>query len=223
MVNVVGIPSKERFDLLRPLLEQLLDDYAVDKIYVCDNGYTGKDQDYLWDMECARLEVVEARHKNIYGMWNYCHLLARIEKADTLTLLNDDVSIPFPFVSPLSKALVDNPDLWVIAPDYQGRNTVRHEGGVIDRVTGTYKDHGMPGFAFMLNMSKFLRYPFDESYGWWFGDDDFVNTVELEGGKIGVLNGVTIQHVGTATGKNYDFSEQIAKDAERYKSKWPQH
>lgn len=202
MVNVVAIPTRDRFDLLAPLIAALLEDDAVSCVFVMDNGLPDSDRASLktWAKDEPRLSVGDQAGKSIYEMWNAAWKVARFGiEADTLTLLNDDVKIPKGFIGYLRNRLDSDLTLWAVCPDYK-RSLVEGVGsGSIRYVEGTYKNGGMSGFAFMFLVKDFSAPPFDERFRWWGGDDRFAADIIERGGRIGYVEGLPIEHQEGAT------------------------
>lgn len=218
MVNIVAIPSRYQIELLTKLVKSLLKDEAVSQILVMDNGYKDHEKAFL-DSLCVTypsVTVVEKPGWSIYEMWNAAFLFAKkISPNANLALFNDDLTVPVDCISTLAKALEDDESLWVVSPNYlpEVAEGVRY-------VSGTFKNHGMAGFAFMFNVSRFIDPPFDESWEFWGGDDAFAHLVISSGGKIGIVEGTPIGHVGGASSsKRNDIPAMINRDVERMKKK----
>lgn len=214
---LTAIPTRDRFDLLEPLLLSLFGGAGPgDVVLVMDNGYNIENRQALERMAAVEpmLMIANAEGQSIYEMWNFAIDFANEIEADYLLLLNDDVTAPSYLSTALAKTLEADPSIWAISPNY---NQMPSLGTHV--VHGTYSSGGMAGFAFMFSPSRPLR--FDEGYTWWYGDDDFVNQVEAHGGKVAILTSVEIEHIGTATGVNYpELADRVAEDRKLYESKW---
>lgn len=221
MAAVVAIPTRTEIGTLKNLVGALLDEQGVAHIAVMDNGHTQENALELakWEANHERLTIYAMLGAGIYQMWNFAVDLANdIFDADRLLLLNDDITIPRGMVNALSDALTVDASLWAISADYHPRAPGGHYGSV-SYVHGTFKDYGMAGFAFMFDPQRGIR--FDEKFGHWYGDDDFVRQIEVEDGRVGVLNGVTVGHVGGATSVRFpELAEVIAKDGKYFDDKW---
>lgn len=217
-MNLTAIPTRDRFDLLAPLLTQLVSEPTPDLVLVMDNGYSIENRKSLdtWAGAEPKIMVADCHGQSIYQMWNFAIDYANEMEAGNLCLLNDDVSVSPGMVRKLATALLLNPGVWALSPDYRpGHGNSEY----VDIVHGTFSSHGLAGFAFMFDPQRPLR--FDENYGHWYGDDDFVNLIETQGGKVGILNGVRIEHVGGATASNYpDLAEVVEADRRYFEAKW---
>lgn len=216
----VAIPTRTRLDLLRPLVKSLRDEDELGELLILDNGH---DSDAVlemkgWEAADERIRVLAMPDANIYEMWNFAIDLANdILDSRHLLLLNDDVSIPLGMLGGMREALDSVENLWVISADYDPRPVLSF--GTISYVSGTYSNLGMAGFAFMFDPQNGVR--FDEQFKHWYGDDDFAAQIEAAGGRIGVLNGYRVGHVGGATSYEFpELAEVIATDAEKYRKKW---
>ena len=127
---------------------------------------------------------------SIYRMWNAGVEMA---KGDYIAILNDDITI-LPGTLPLmARILETQPRLGVVYPD----RWAPLEGGLPEKVQiqlseGSGRVGGMTGFCFMFR--KDLGVPFDERYGWWFGDDQFEFDVRAKGLTVGRVNGLPLSH-----------------------------
>lgn len=210
---LTAIPTRDRFDLLAPLLTSLLSGNAGELVLVMDNGYSEESRKSLdqWAAVEPNLLVADCHGQSIYQMWNFAIDFANEIEARFLCLLNDDVAIPTYGVQALAKALDNDPELWVVSPNYHGTAAYQHPG--VRYVTGTYKNGGMAGFAFMFDPSRPLR--FDEAFQFWGGDDDFAHQVTRAGGKIGIVMGLACEHHGGATsGLHPEVDEMISADVD---------
>ena len=151
----------------------------------------------------------------IYRMWNAGVALARAAGATEIAVLNDDVTLPPGALPFLARALRSEDGIGVVYPD------VTWDGEMPQHVSlkateGTWGAGGMTGFAFMFRAE--IDVPFDEGFGWWYGDDAFERAVRAQGWRVCRVNGVGVRHVpnGSAT-KDWDrIAPLIAADRERW-------
>lgn len=222
--TVVAIPTRDRWDLLRPLLWDLTRHEYVDSIIVFDNS---DDQIVPRDYLMGRVRVFDARGKSIYRMWNdaifYCQVFKSRNDGDPyLMLLNDDVRIQDRIIENMRKIMDHHPEVGILGADY----TTTMYDTVTDTLTyrevhGSYKDGGIGGWAFMLRTS--LRVECDEQFEWWCGDDDLFRQVEEKGYKLGIADGCWVEHMhgGSQTERMYPELEHAkGRDVERMRAKW---
>jgi hypothetical protein len=208
----VAIPTRYDSRRILSLISSVLRDDCVEKVLVLDNGHevpiTSTD---------LRVEVIDCKGLNIYQMWNVAFKAC---PSQHLALINDDVLLSDDTFFHLSHALFMNSAFWVTCPDWH-MSAGDSEYLKLEEVKGTYKDDGISGFAFMLDVQRFDAEPFDGKYGWWFGDDDFVRSVSDKGGKLGRLTGLGITHELSGTSQHFpEVLESIGADSRRFDAKW---
>jgi GT2 family glycosyltransferase len=166
-----------------------------------------------------RLHVLDGEGMSLLDMWTAGLTLARgLDPDGLVAFLNNDISIGPGFMSGLARALDNDPALWAVSPNYDGRAV---DG--VEYVTSTYKRNGLAGFAFMVRAAAFDSIAFDSDFEWWYGDDDLVAQVEAAGGKLGVVGDVSVEHVqGGSQSVRYsrDVLASLARDRARMLSKW---
>jgi hypothetical protein len=154
------IPTRFRPPQLEALLEVLATDGV--KAYVMDSTAYG--------------------HR-IYRMWNAGVRLAKIEAADFVAVLNDDITI-LPGTLPLMAEALADPRVGAVYPDVRvPLGSLPARPLILQATSGTWGAGGMTGFCFMFRgQPEFPYYPlFDEAYSWWYGDDDFEERVRGAG------------------------------------------
>lgn len=226
----VVIPVKGEHGYTESLLRQLAAQKNYTQILVYDNGsdddpYTG----YVPD-EC---EVIPAAGKSIHEMWN-AGIVAATERyaACNIAILNNDLNIGPKFLEGLAQALRSTESLWVVSPNYDGRNfpgdIQRVKGIAAGRMDGT---GGIAGFAFMVKGELFHHaLPlFDTQFEFWYGDTDFIQTVDSLGGVCGVVREVAVEHIdggsktagdGTSRLKTPELQAKAERDRVRFEKKW---
>jgi len=163
-----------------------------------------------------RVLYYEMPGANIHQVWNRGMDVAEARGADWCCVLNDDITLePYgPFR--IAELLADRPDVWIAGFDYE-----EHEREVIREVGGSFREHGVGGFAYMIRPNVGLRY--DERFNWWGGDDDLVWTCLDRGAKAVVVEGVHVQHPdgGNTTGRHYpELMGGVSADWELLMEKW---
>jgi hypothetical protein len=226
----VVIPVKGEHPFTESLLRQLGAQKSYHGIFVFDNGsdtdpYTG----YVPD-QC---EVIPAAGLTIHEMWNLgIRAATRLYKTCNIAILNNDLNIGPSFLDGLAQALRSHDALWAVSPNYDGRD---FEGDILavrgiaaGRMDGT---GGLAGFAFMVKGELYDHgLPlFDEQYELWYGDNDFVATVETLGGVLGIVKDTTVVHIdggsktAGANGKRLrspELEAMAARDRVRFEEKW---
>lgn len=206
------IPSRYQFDLLCNLLRQL-EEFDVKDVLVLDNGMTSSQHDLIE----KRAKIVRCFDRNIYEMWNLGWSYGVANEWDSVAILNDDIEID-EFTLPIMAASLD--DYWAVSPDPDA--ALGSKGPFnLREVQGTYKDGGLLGFCFAIDIARYPQVPFDENFEWWWGDDDFVMQTRQKGGKIARIEGLGITHVGSAS-EHYrpDLQNAKERDLARFKQKW---
>jgi GT2 family glycosyltransferase len=142
-------------------------------------------------VEVHLLESADYEHR-IYRMWNEGVRLAG--NVDHIAILNDDITI-LPGTLPLmARALDTDPLVGVVYPDVSvGFGSLPIEPLTLQATEGSWGRGGMAGFCFMFRAPVNLPV-FDESYGWWFGDDDFEERVRAAGRLVCRIRGLPIIH-----------------------------
>jgi hypothetical protein len=58
----------------------------------------------------------------------------------------------------------------------------------------------------------------DEAYEWWWGVSDLFVKIQEHGGRLGYVQGLGIEHVGSGTAKNHPWTEAAKlRDAKRWR------
>lgn len=215
MLPDVVIPVKDRLDLTEPLVNQLAEQGGYDDIFIFDNGSGPETKEWLADQTTA--SVVDAEGWNIHEMWN-CGL----DMSDgPVTVLNNDLRLGEGFLTGLAAALVDDPSLAAICPNYDNRpgTGVQHVEHLANRQVNGIR--GLAGFAFMLAADWADTYRFPEELVWWYGDNHLIDSIVQAGRKAGVACGVSVEHIdgGSQTGGNWRrFRAEIQADRRWYKN-----
>lgn len=230
MRNYVVIPTRDKWADAAALVEELVDQGETDAIFLFDNNPIPQLEllDNVHDDGefKTRVKVTHSPGWSIYEMWNVgmqwgAFLAANGES--NITILNDDIRIPKGFIGKMAAQLRSTQLAWLVSPDYNLPLANERATQWLDFTTGTYKDGGVCGWAFMLRGEKMGNtVPFiDRRFRWWCGDDDLVKQIELKGGLTGIIRGLPVEHEGTATGGLYPHLHQVGQDdLERFKAKY---
>lgn len=230
MNALVAIPVKDRLDLTKPLVEELLAQGS--HVLVMDNG--SRDGTPEWLAKCqppvnsgGLLVWGRFAGKGLHEMWNKAIDMARSRDAH-LVLLNNDLELDGKpdwigrLVHPLDTGEWD-----AVCPNYDRTPAVTWKGPVLplrgicaNRYDGS---GGLAGFAFAVS-DAFLRtgYRFPEELKWWYGDNDLVLTLNAQARKYGMVVGVGVTHIGggSQTAKGHDLSGIIEQDRAAFGAKW---
>lgn len=154
----------------------------------------------------------------IYRMWNYGVEIARGRGATEIAVLNDDVTL-LPHSLPLmATALRAGPEVAVVYPDENASFAAPLPvTPALEATQGTWGAGGMTGFAFMFRAELPLP-PFDEGFGWWYGDDAWEAAVRGLGYSVCRVVGVPVRHMpnGSAA-RDWD---RLAPIVERDRARW---
>ena len=168
------------------------------------------------DVQTFVLDSAEYDHR-IYAMWNAGVTLARRIGATEIAILNDDIVIGPGTLPALATALRSEPDVAIVYPDV---NAGRFAPAELQDTAGTWGAGGMTGFCFLFRADLPLP-PFDESYGWWYGDDVFEEAVRSAGYRVCRVRGIPIGHVanGSASKRWDELGPIIAADRARFEAR----
>lgn len=154
----------------------------------------------------------------IYAMWNAGVAMARDDGATEIAVLNDDVALRPRTLPLMAAALRADHKLGIVYPDVAACWCRTSPAPAVATTTGTWGAGGMTGFAFMFRSD--LGIPFDESYGWWYGDDAFEESVRAAGWSVGRLVGVPVRHTpnGSASRRWTELAPIIDADRRRWEA-----
>jgi GT2 family glycosyltransferase len=216
--TVAAIPTKCRFDLLEPLVMQILEELPADRVLILDDGLTDGQRAQLAELGVA----IQPAGEGIHGSWNRALDWAQQFGPCHVALLNDDVVLGAGVFSMMERAFSGMPDLWLASPNYDGRAGSGVQ--VVETICANRYDGsgGVAGFAMWLSASFAAAYRFPTDMMWWFGDNDAVNTVVASGGRCGVVLDASVTHVdgGSQTGTWADMSDVLELDRKAYDAKW---
>lgn len=228
--NFAVIPVKGQHHYTEALLRQLGDQREHAGILVYDNG---ADTDPYEGFVPDNCEIIPAPGLTIHQMWNAGIRKARENYAAVnIAILNNDLEIGPEFLSGLAAALRSSDALFAVSPNYDGR-VFEHDIQAVKGIAAGREDGtgGMAGFAFMVKGELYDHgFPlFDEQFELWYGDNDFVMTVEAMGGLIGIVRDTTVVHIdggsktagdGTTRLKSDELQKMADRDLRRFEEKW---
>ena len=225
---VAVIPMKDRVELTRALVDQLVAQGECAEIVVCDNGSNVAERHQVDRMEVT---VLDCPGLGIHEMWNRAVENIVSDKGHRhrarIAFLNNDIRIGPAFMSTLSKAFDEDPDVRAVSANYDGRTA---EGSVVlveDICAGRYDGTGgLAGFAFMVRGDYFTSgYRFPEVCKWWYGDNDLVQAILTGGGKVGLAIGAEVEHLDGGSKTAGDWFEpawtaQLEADRAAFDDLW---
>ena len=216
----VVVPVKDQTRHTRGIVEQLAVQGGYDRLFVLDNGSSQETAAFLARCDGqAGVEVIDAAGWPLHDMWQEGVDRARARSATCdVAILNNDLRLGPRFLASLSASLRSDPALWAVSPRYDDR---RIKG--IEYVSGTFKDRGLAGFAYMVRGEAFDHVAFDRRFHWWYGDDDLVAQIEARGRKVAITGATWVEHVdgGSQTLQHVDgIGPQLAADRARMLRKW---
>lgn len=198
-----------------PQLTELLDVLLVDG---CEQIWLTVDsrEAELPDAAIDRMGIgIIYLDRPIYRGWNFGIINARCNNIRYLAILNDDVELEPGAVPAAVELMKANPDVGLIGLDYRPGRRPRD----VRRVTGSYRQGGVGGWAFVLDTSLLVEC--DESYEWWFGDDDLFLQVERLDKRLAIADGCHVSHKGETTARNHPWTgEAKLRDQIRFQEKW---
>ncbi|HVE28298.1 MAG TPA: glycosyltransferase [Sporichthya sp.] len=196
-------------ETLIPLTETLIED-GVEVLVVDNRGEL--DASILDD----RVRYHRCEGFNVFQAWNVGIRAARLEGDDWVAVLNDDIVLEYSACSRVAETLKARTDVWIAGFDYE-----RHKRLGLREAVGSFREHGIGGFAFMLRPES--RLEFDPLFNWWGGDDDLVYTCRFMGGKAMVVEGVHVQHPpggGTSSQHYPEVMAELGSDRLLLQAKW---
>ena len=222
---IAVIPSKSNMDGLITIVKQLILEKSVKEIRIVADGNTAfaNINQLLVDNDipdyCDTLCVME--NSGIHKMWNYG---AENIKDHHILYINDDVTIDSGAIDALAGMLDIHGELGVICPNYDNRPISDPYQSVSIACPGRYDGtDGLAGFCFMVSKEQSKDWKFDERMKWYYGDNDIVNWVRLNG-KVAAVSGVATMQLNPSWTKTNDpppgFHDATKNDAQIFERKW---
>lgn len=223
---VAVIPTKSNFDGLVRVVNQLLADSSVQKIFIAAHGgmafnfVRGRFAGFLGGRIDLRLADDEV---GIHHMWNMGLEVARNLGAHCF-LVNDDVSLGDLTASSLAGFLDADDGFGLVCPNYDNRIIIGSASEVSVTCRGRYDGSGgMAGFAMMLSSDLVERWSFDENMMWWYGDDDVLKWTLANGRRTAILSFAKVSENCSWTVDNSrpaGFNEMVEQDKRIFYKKW---
>lgn len=221
--TVVGIPFLNELERTRAVLEIVLEDPAVDLVVLDDNGSTDPAvASWLWSLEALESFVLRRPSTagivvnrrppledggSLYELWNGVVKLAQGFAGRgpvNVALLNNDLRLTPRTVGILADALRSAPaEVAAVYPDYTRALADDVDLGELVPTRGTWTKKGLSGFAFMFRgelMGDVVPF-FDTRYRLFYGDGDFVESLEDAGMTAARVSGLPLEHDKSTTVK----------------------
>lgn len=201
-------------------------------VFVFDNGSTADTRVALEEFECGNVGIHDAAGKGLYQMWDEAWTLAHIQtngEPYNIAFLNSDIDFVTGTLGVLATVMRDDSlKLGCVCPDYElrvagtvGLHPCESWSSRVKRVTGSYRHRGVSGWCFMVRGELFPDVEVDTSYEIWAGDDDLFFQIERAGYALGVVQGLPLDHVGSATLRNFpELEARRGSDMEKLRAKW---
>jgi len=222
----VTIPTIGYSELLIPLVNELERDRAVDKILLTVNleEYVEPIQDFFRFGE-PNIEVVETwpQGKSLYHGWNTAIEMAR--EADAwLAVLNDDIRIlTLHAISHITGLMAENPSYAIVGLNWlESPESTSPGARPLRAVRGSYRHHGVGGFAWVCDPHKVALVPDD--FVWWYGDDHIFLSAERDGHLLGIAEHAHVEHAHAMTANSgaHDWANAaIPSDTNAFQRIWP--
>lgn len=212
--------------MLIPLVNELERDRFIDKIILTVNleEYVDPIKDFFRFGE-PNIEIVETwpQGKSLYHGWNTSIEMARKENA-WLAVFNDDIRLLEPLaISRVSGLLASDPSYAIVGLNWlEPPESTDPSARPLRQVHGSYRHHGVGGFAWVCDPHKVSLVPDD--LVWWYGDDHIFLSAERDGHKIGIANHVHVEHANGLTSMTSSqgwIHDAIAEDHLVFQRIWP--
>lgn len=154
----------------------------------------------VWDNEdtvapIEGIDVVRYPVDSIYKAWNA--FAEDYDDTHHLAFLNDDIEMARGTLRAMRRAVDRAYGIVSVTP---GRNAPKVSAGWFpEEVSGTYRQGGVCGWAFMVARHHYPSEGVDERFRVWYGDDDLVWKIRDNGHRAGVLHGVSVRHEASTT------------------------
>lgn len=212
----VTIPTIGQSELLLPLVRELQRDENIDKVILTVNleEYVEPIRSFFSGAE-AWVEVVETWEQgpSIYHGWNASIKRAREANA-YLAVLNDDIRLFEPNAITYSALLLEErPRYAVVGLNWLQPPTVQPPSAQMQSVKGSYRHHGVGGFAWVCDPHKVETIPDDLVH--WGGDDFIFFRAEDAGYRLGIANHIHVEHPAPETTAHYQSWTHDARIKDR--------
>ena len=149
--------------------------------------------------------------RHVYNVWAYCHTLHDPTQEFVVAVLNDDLLVPAGFVQRLADGIT-----WTGAAAASPGLGLRTP---VMKIEGLETHYRMLGYAFALRGS--LKLLADESFGWWYGDNDLDWQARQRGGTALVGGGWEgFKHLYPDSTTTGELAAQAQRDRQTFVEKW---
>ncbi len=221
----VTIPTVGYSPLLVPLINALEQDRAVDKIILTINleEFVDPIKDFF-RFGPPEIEILETwpQGRSIYHGWNTAIEMAKEDDAH-LAVLNDDIRLLTPnAISHVAGLLTDSPSYAIAGLNWmESPESIKPGARPLRQVHGSYRHHGVGGFAWVCDPHKIVQVPKD--FTWWYGDDHIFMSAEKDGHSIGIATNVPVEHVNELTASEHDWAQEAkGHDHKAFARIWPE-
>jgi len=212
------IPTRFDIPSLPALINNIVED--VKDIYILDNGLNGLRRIELYRF--PKVTILPCNDKSIYQMWNFGMdtTIKTCGKESYTAILNDDISFLPDTLKIMAGFLDSYSNLVAVSPDYNRRLADGIGKLELEFCESTFGHGGIAGFAFMIKNECGIR--IDETFKWWYGDDDLVKQILKTGNKIGKIKNLPLEHnQGSSFIKRKDeLNQYIISDRLYFNSKY---
>jgi hypothetical protein len=149
---------------------------------------------------------------NIHTIWNQGVKWVQEWDCEAIAILNDDIKLPANTLNTMLQQMkaggfacvgVD-PDPKTAFGILENIKTIEISGDGATLMTG------ITTWCFMVMSSAWVN--IDEGYKWWFGVGDLFEKIAKSGGRLGQINGLGINHVGSGTAQKNDWTNKAVSE-----------
>lgn len=156
--------------------------------------------------------------ENLHHIWNEgVHLARDWRKAEAIAILNDDIRLPRNTLAVMYEVMRASGAACIgvdrRAPFGLPKSpTINFTSGSVERLM-----EQVTTWCFMVRADAWQD--IDERYQWWWGVGDLFVKIQDAGGKLGQVDGLGIEHVGSGTAKNHHWTKAAQlRDAKLWRS-----
>lgn len=222
----VIIPVKDRLDLTRNVISDLMTQGGWTDVLIMDNGSSDPEMvEWLAAQDVAT--VLPMPDAGIHEMWQEGMIEARRRHGGLadLIFLNNDLRLGPNFCQRLIGEMRAAPGCVVASGCYDGRpgnGVVPVQGICANRYDGS---GGLAGFAFAMRAEWAASWKFLPDARWWYGDTDLAMTIDSHPDVWqAIVCSALVQHVGGGSQTEHPegWDEIIEADRQAFMAKWPQ-
>lgn len=155
--------------------------------------------------------------ENLHHMWNKGAAMARgWRKAEAIAILNDDIRLPAGTLAAMYTAMHQG-GFVCVGVDPQAPFGIP-QAPKASIITGGVERlmQGVTTWCFLVAADAWHN--IDEAYEWWWGVGDLYVKIQAHGGRLGYVQGLGIEHIGSGTAKNHPWTEAaILRDTKRWR------